>query len=135
MSTQHALSIAAFYSALHILIFLALSLWVVRERNIRKIGLGTGDDPEFLRIVRMHGHTAEYLSPILALLLFFVVLDVGSIPIHLFGIATVAGRVLHSAGLHKSPYRSMGRVLGMSLIWCALAFGSLAILLVPLARG
>ncbi|MES2907330.1 MAG: MAPEG family protein [Pseudomonadota bacterium] len=134
MSTQHALHIAAFYSALHILFFVALSLWVVRERTARKIGLGTGDDPEFTRLVRMHGHTAEYLAPILALLVLFVVLDIGTLATHLFGAVTLLGRVMHSAGLHKSPYRTLGRLGGMVLIMGALIIGSLAILIIPLAR-
>ena len=134
MSTQHALHIAAFYSALHILLFVILSLWVVRERNRRHIGLGHGDDPEFQRIIRIHGHAAEYLAPILALLLLFVVLDIGTLPTHLFGVATLSGRVMHVAGLHKTPYRSMGRLIGMGLITASLALGSLTILIAPLMR-
>ncbi len=135
MSTQHALNIAAFYSAIHVLIFLALSALVVRERLKRRIGLGNGEDVQFLQIVRMHGHTAEYLAPTLVLMLFFAVLDVGALSAHLFGVTSLAGRVLHIAGLHSSPARSMGRVLGMGLIMASLALASLTILLLPLLRG
>jgi uncharacterized membrane protein YecN with MAPEG domain len=135
MSTQHALNIAAFYSALHILIFLALSILVVRERISRKIGLGDAGDIQFLQIMRMHGHTAEYLSPTLVLMMFFAIMDVGPLATHLFGIASIAGRTLHIAGLHASPSQSMGRALGMTLIIASLALASLTIIFLPLVRG
>jgi hypothetical protein len=135
MSTQHALNIAAFYSALHILIFLALSVLVIKERIGRKIGLGDAGDMQFLQIVRMHGHAAEYLSPTLILMMFFAIMDVGSLATHLFGIASVAGRVLHIAGLHASPSQSMGRILGMTLIIVSLALASLTVIFLPLVRG
>jgi uncharacterized membrane protein YecN with MAPEG domain len=135
MLTQHALNIAAFYAALHVLIFVALSAWVVSERVRRRIGLGDGGDQEFLQIVRIHGHTAEYLAPTLILMMFFAILDVGALLTHLFGVVSVAGRVLHIAGIHSSPYRSMGRVLGMTLILLSLIFASVTIIALPLVRG
>jgi uncharacterized membrane protein YecN with MAPEG domain len=135
MLTQHALNIAAFYAALHILIFVALSAWVIRERIKRRIGLGDGGDMEFLQILRIHAHAAEYLAPMLILMMFFAIMDVGALSTHLFGIASVAGRVLHVAGIHSSPYRSMGRVLGMMLILASLALASVTIILLPLVRG
>lgn len=135
MLTQHALNIAAFYAALHVLIFVGLSGWVIRERIKRRIGLGDGGDPEFLQIIRIHAHTAEYLAPTLILMMFFAIMDVGALTTHLFGIASIAGRVLHIAGIHSSPYRSMGRVLGMTLILVSLALASATIILLPLIRG
>jgi uncharacterized membrane protein YecN with MAPEG domain len=132
MLAQHALNIAGFYAALHVLIFIALSGWVVRERLARKIGLGDGGDVQFLQLVRMHGHTAEYLAPTLILMMFFAIMDVGALSVHLFGIASIAGRVLHIAGIHSSPHRSMGRALGMTLILGSLAVASLTIILFPL---
>lgn len=135
MLPQNALNIAAFYAALHILIFVALSGWVIRERLKRRIALGDGGDPDFLKVVRIHGHTAEYLAPVLILMMFFAIMDVGVLPTHLFGIVSVAGRVLHMAGIYSSPYRSMGRVIGMALILCSLVLASLTIILLPLFRG
>jgi uncharacterized membrane protein YecN with MAPEG domain len=135
MLTQHALNIAAFYAALHVLIFVGLSAWVVSERVKRRIGLGDGGDQEFLQILRIHGHTAEYLAPTLILMMFFAIMDMGALSTHLFGIVSVAGRVLHIAGIHSSPYRSMGRVLGMTLILVSLTFAAIAIILLPLLRG
>ena len=135
MLTQHALNIAAFYAALHVLIFVGLSGWVVYERNVRRIGLGDGGDPQFLQIMRIHGHTAEYLAPTLILLMFFAIMDAGALLTHLFGVVSIAGRVLHIAGIHSSPYRSMGRVLGMTLILLSLVFASLTVIALPLLRG
>lgn len=135
MLTQNTLGIASFYCALHILIFLALSVFVVRERLRRRIGLGDGGDMEFLQISRMQGHASEYLSPTLVLLLLFAILDMGLFAVHGFGMATLAGRIMHAAGLHKSPYRSIGRLFGMTLILVSLGVGCFAIILLPLLRG
>jgi len=132
MLTNNMLDLAAFYGALHILIFLGLSIAVIRERLSRRIGLGDGGDMEFLQISRMQGHAAEYLAPILVLLLFFALLDIGALGLHLFGLATLAGRVMHAAGIHKTPYLSMGRTLGMVLLIAALGLGSLGLLFLSL---
>lgn len=134
MLAHNALAFAAFYSALHVLIFLGLGALVIRERYRRRIGLGDGGDMEFLQISRMHGHAAEYLAPVLIVLLFLALLDFGLLALHLFGIATLAGRVMHAAGIHKTPYISIGRTFGMILTVGALAFASLALLLAPLFR-
>ena len=135
MLTLNVLNIAAFYSGLHILILVALSVFVIRERLTRRIGLGHAEDRQFFQIVRMHGHAAEFLPPVIAVLLFMALQDSGALALHLFGIATLVGRVLHAAGLHSSPNRSLGRLFGTIITLTSLTFGSLFMILLPLLRG
>lgn len=103
-----------FYAAILALIYVGLSLYVVRGRWQHRVALGHGADSVLERRVRMHGNFAEYV-PIALILLFM--LDVAKLPplgIHILGIMLVAGRVLHLSGLHAAPV-SKRRLVGMVL--------------------
>ena len=65
------MTITAIYAALLGLLFLALSVNVVRTRRATRVSLGAGDHPLLERRIRAHGNFAEY-TPIALILIAFV---------------------------------------------------------------
>jgi len=130
------LYISPLYIGLHALMFVMLSLFVVKARAKYQVTFGTGNNEDFLRIVRVQMNFAEYVP--LALLGLVILEAIGSyiILLHLLGGALFFGRILHAWGLHKtssvSPARVVGTVLtitvllieGIALVYHGLTFGA-----------
>lgn len=109
------LPITAFYASILAFIYLYISGLVIVHRRSNRIGVGDGGDEVLQRLVRVHGNFAEYVP--LSLLLLAILEISTDIPwlIHLFGIALIAGRLLHAYGLRHSAGGSWQRVTGMML--------------------
>ncbi|HZH45981.1 MAG TPA: MAPEG family protein [Roseococcus sp.] len=124
-----AAPVTALYAALLALLFLALSVLVIRQRLEAKVALGLGKAEGLLRASRAHGNFAEYV-PILLVLLLLLELG-GSRPwlLHALGAAILLGRVLHASGISRSPERLVLRQAGMLLTFVPLAVAALALLL------
>jgi uncharacterized protein len=111
------LPVTALYAAVLTLILMALAINVTRARRKLRVGLGDGNNPVMLRMVRIHGNAAEYI-PIAVLLMLVYELNGGShATLHVCGCALILGRVLHAAGLWNSDGQSPGRAIGQSLTW------------------
>lgn len=91
--------ITAFYAGLLGLLFLYLSVLVIRGRITNKIALGDNGDRHFMQLVRSHGNFAEYTPLILLLLLIAELNGTASIFLHVAGVSLLIGRILHSLGL------------------------------------
>lgn len=112
--------ITAFYAGLLALWFILLSVRVVTTRRSARVGLGTGDNRELARRVRVHGNFAEYV-PLALLLLLLLEVNTALVWLpHAAGAALFLGRVAHFIGLGRSIGHSWGRVIGTSLTWLAL---------------
>ena len=59
------------FAAIFVLIYVVLTFGVVRRRFGKKISLGTGEDRDLEKAIRIHGNFAEYVP--LSLLLFWFV--------------------------------------------------------------
>jgi uncharacterized membrane protein YecN with MAPEG domain len=111
------LPVTALYGAILTLILTALAMNVTLHRRRLRVGLGDGNNPVMLRMVRIHGNAAEYI-PIALLLMLIYELNGGShTALHLCGCALILGRVLHAAGLWNSDGQSPGRAGGQTLTW------------------
>lgn len=118
-------AITSLYVGFGALIFVALAFRVSLQRMKHQVGLGDGGSPEVLQAVRAHGNCAEYLP---LLLLIVAATEASGAPawvVHAFGAATIAGRILHAAGLSASSGRTLGRMLGTMLSWGVLVFGGI----------
>ena len=113
-------AIAGFYAGLVALLVIGLGARVARLRMRHRVGLGDGGIAELAQAIRAHGNLVEY-APLALLLLLIAELSSAAPPaaLHAAGIAILAGRVLHAAGLTRSPNRSTGRFLGSLLTWLA----------------
>lgn len=112
--------ITGYYAAALAVMYVALALWVIRQRFRLRVGLGDGQQPDLIKAIRVHGNFAEYV-PLLLLMLFFV--EQANAPIwqlHALGGLILGGRLLHAIGLFRSSGTSVPRFLGMISTFSAL---------------
>lgn len=129
------IQITPLYASILVLIFLALSVHVVRLRRARKIGVGSGQVPELELAVRVHGNFSEYVPLAVLLLLFMELNGVGAAWLHAYGGLLVIARILHAAGLGKSAGITAGRVAGTALTWTLMLVAVLVNLWLVFARA
>lgn len=122
----------ALYAALLALLYLAITVGVLRARYASKIALGTGEDRALFRAARAHANFAEYVPLILVLM---ALAESGGAPrllVHAIGLATLVGRTLHAYGIRQEPeplaFRSSGMILTLTSLGVA-AFTTLAVAL------
>jgi uncharacterized membrane protein YecN with MAPEG domain len=114
-----AFTITLFYAGVLTLVYLALSVQVVRLRRSLQVGLGTGGHEVLDRATRAHANFGEYVP--LALLL-IALLEAGTAApawlLHLLGLMLFFGRVMHGfLGLNRRSGYSPGRFWGTCLTW------------------
>ena len=123
-----SVQISAIYASVLAIVFIVLSYRVAQRRMRFQVGLGTGDNRELERAVRIHGNFAEYVPLALLLLALF---ESGGAPgwaVHAAGAALLIARVLHAVGLTQSSGRTTGRFTGILATWLVilgLALGNL----------
>ncbi len=103
------------YAAIIGLVFVVLSVRTLLLRRRLGIAIGTGEDPELTRAMRVHSNFAEYVP--LALILFYfleVETDV-DLWIHVLCISLIVGRLLHAYGVSQVEENYRFRMAGMIL--------------------
>jgi uncharacterized membrane protein YecN with MAPEG domain len=112
--------ITSLHASVLALVYLALSLRVMRLRLIHRQALGDGGHAALTRAVRMHGHFAEYVPLALLLLLLLELAQTPPVVLHGYGLLLLASRLLHLAGLLQTPepvgWRLATMVLTVNLI-------------------
>ena len=121
MSTL-SLSIVPVYAAVLGILFLALTIAVIRNRYRLKVSLGGGDE-RMNRIIRGHGNFAEYVPMSLLLLAFAEIGGTEALAIHLGGLALLCGRLLHGYALALTPRNLPARRYGMILTLASIVVG------------
>lgn len=122
--------ITAFYAGLLGILFLYLSVLVIKGRFSKKISLGNGGDHHFQQVIRAHGNFSEY-TPIVLILLFVAEVNLSHpITLHLAGTALLSGRFLHAFGLRRHSGSSWQRISGMLLTFASLIILSVMNILV-----
>ena len=113
-------TITSFYAGLLALLFLALSLNVVRGRFLHRVSVGDGGDRDLRKRMRVHANWAEYAPITLVLLLLAELQGYPPFVLHLGGATLLAGRVLHAYGFGRTPQSVPLRRVGMILTAAAL---------------
>lgn len=117
------------YAAVLALIFVVLSFRTLLLRRRKGIAIGTSDDLELTRAMRVHSNFAEY-APIALLLIYFLEVRVGSgLLIHLLCVALLLGRVLHAFGVSQTEEKFFFRVSGMFLTLACIISASTRLLI------
>ena len=111
--------IIALYAALLALLYIALTINVIRLRYKHKISLGHRDIPELERAIRAHGNFAEYVP--LTLIMVGLSAHLGAPPwvLHLLGGALLLARLSHAYYLcvkYKTIFRQIGVVLTLLIL-------------------
>jgi hypothetical protein len=120
---------AALWTGLNILLLLALSLLVVRQRQKHKVMIGDGGAEELLRANRAFGNATEYVPAALIGLAVLAAVGANPLIIHGLGAALLVGRIGHAVGLSRSAGTSAGRFVGTLLTWLVLLFTGVLLVL------
>jgi uncharacterized membrane protein YecN with MAPEG domain len=120
--------ITPIYVALLAILFLFLSFKTIKVRKKLQIGVGTGDNPELLRAMRVHANFSEYVPITLILILSVELLRGHFILVHCLGAALLIGRVLHAYGVSQTKENLKFRVSGMLLTFSTMLVSIISIL-------
>ncbi len=121
--------ITAIYAAVLAVMYVGLALAVVRQRFKLRVDLGDGQQPELIKAIRIHGNFAEYVPFLLVLMFIVEQQQAAAWQIHLLGVLTVGGRLLHLLGLSQSSGTSIPRFFGMISTFAALLCAAALLLL------
>jgi uncharacterized membrane protein YecN with MAPEG domain len=115
------LMITGLYASLLGLLFLLLSIYVIKQRRANVVSLGDGDIDSLQKATRAHGNFAEYAPFCLILLLVAEMTSSAEVFLHICGILLLYGRAAHAYGLVTKSGPSFGRVSGMLATFASLA--------------
>jgi len=118
----------AVYAALLALLFLGLSVRVIRLRQAFQVALGDAGEKSLKRAIRVQANFTEYV-PLCLLLLYFV--ESGQAPaalMHGLGVALLMGRSLHAFGVSHVEENLRFRVAGMAITFGVLLLSALYLL-------
>lgn len=122
------------YAGILTLIFVVLSVRVIRARYTAKVRLGDGGDRRLLRAQRVQANFAEYV-PLALILMTLIELQRGiSWVVHVVGLLLLVGRLAHAYGFGGDPGVFRLRQAGMTLTFAALIAGAAANLWLALAK-
>lgn len=121
-----ALPITLLFASVLALIFLALSVVVVRGRFLHRVSIGAGGKLPLERAMRIHANFAEYVP--LALILLGLLEISGHRPGFLYALGTVlvVARILHIVGMSLPKAPNPFRMFGMLGTWGVLLVEALA---------
>lgn len=119
------MSIMPLYASLLALLFVALSVQVIRLRRSRQIAIGDAGDAALLRAMRVHSNFAEYV-PLCLIMIYLVETQLGWVLlVHGLGLVLLLARLSHAYGVSQARENLRFRVFGM--------LGTFAVLLVAAA--
>ena len=109
------LTITPFYAAPMVVLFITLSVQVIRYRRANRIALGDAGDRELLARVRAQGNCAEYMPLGLILLMMAELAGASAIGLHIAGLSLGIGRAVHAAHLSFLRNQLSLRVIAITL--------------------
>ncbi|MEO2265950.1 MAPEG family protein [Pseudoalteromonas pernae] len=121
--------IVSIYAAILALVYVQLSLYVVKVRTEKRQSLGTGDHEELNRAIRAHSNFIEYVPFALILLFLNEYQGMASHYVHILGIVFVIGRLLHASNIAQINEKLKIRVLSMLLTFSVMIITAISLLL------
>ena len=120
------------YAALLAIIFVFLSIRIIRQRHKLKIGLGDAGNKDMQRAVRVHANFAEYVP--VGLLMIYLVEQSGVYAwfAHALCLGLLLGRLSHAYGVSQSKENFRFRIAGMSLTFAVLLASAVHLLWVQI---
>jgi len=108
-----SLPITGLYAGLLTVLFIGLSINIIRLRYKYKTGIGDGGNEMLAKAIRVHGNFSEYIPLALLLLGIYEINGASPLWLHILGAVLFIGRVLHAVGLNKSTGTTKQRQIGM----------------------
>jgi len=113
-------AITAIYASISALLLIALAINVTVHRNKLGVLFGDGGKPQMIRMLRVHGNSAEYI-PIGVILMGLYELDHGlPVALHVTGIALIVSRLIYIGGIWNADGVTAGRGIGIVLTWATI---------------
>ena len=110
--------ITSFYIGCLSLLYLGLTLNVVRNRWKFRQSLGSGNEAQMEKAIRMHGNFSEYVPLIMLMMALLEFNKASPTLLHSLGIILLLGRAIHAYGIaiKKVPnsFRFMGTVMTLT---------------------
>ena len=130
--TVMLLTIVPVFSAFFAVMFVLLSINVIRARRKHKVGIGTGRNKSVERAMRVHANFAEYV-PFALLLIALLELNKANSAL-LIGLCSVllVGRLVHAYGVSMENERFAYRVCGMLMTFAVILISGVANLVIAL---
>lgn len=123
-----ALSITPLYVALLTLVFLALSVLVIRERFSVRTSVGDGGHKTLTRRMRVQGNFAEYVPLGLLLMLCVELQGAPAVAVHAMGATLLVGRLCHAIGMSLTPQVFILRQVGILLTFLMLTVSAITVI-------
>jgi uncharacterized membrane protein YecN with MAPEG domain len=115
--------ITPFYAALLALLFVKLTLNVIKTRRRESVAIGDGNNPALQRAIGVHNNFAQYVPISLLLIAFLELQAAPNIVIHMLGLSLLVSRCMHAYGLAKTKenfkIRTISMVATISIILAA----------------
>jgi hypothetical protein len=128
------MSIIPFYASLLALLFVALSMQVIRLRRSRQIAIGDAGDAALLRAMRVHSNFAEYV-PLCLFMIYLVETQMGwALLVHALGLVLLLARLSHAYGVSQARENFRFRVFGMVGTFAVLVVSALGLLTTTVGR-
>lgn len=113
-----AIESSVIYVGVLTLLMLVLGARVSLLRQKHRVSMGSGDQPELNRALRIFGNFTEWVPMILVGLVLCELVGAPGLLIHLVGIALIVGRLSHVAGLYPDR-TTTARMIGVLLTWAS----------------
>lgn len=107
--------ITPLYTAIIALIFVVLSVRTLLLRRRHGVAIGTGENQELARAMRVHANFAEYVPLAVILFYFFEITINEDLWVHVLFISLIIGRLSHAYGVSQMKENYNFRVVGMVL--------------------
>ncbi len=123
------LAIVPYYAAVLALVFVALSVNVIKGRRERRVAIGVSGAGDLERRVRVHGNFAEYAPFALLLITMAELRGTPPLVLHALCASLLLGRLAHAWGVSRTDEDLRFRVAGMAATFAAIAGAALALIL------
>lgn len=125
------MKIVPLYAAVLSLLFIGLSIKVIRLRQTLRVGIGYAKNEELLRASRVHSNFSEYVPLSLILLFFIETQNAHALIVHGLCLMLLVGRSVHAYGVSQVQEKLQFRVTGMLMTFTVIALSAAYILLAP----
>jgi uncharacterized protein len=127
-SNPQLLTIVPIYAAIFGLMFVYLSVLVIKQRRANKVSLGDGDNPALRKAIAVHSNFSQYV-PLALLLITFVELNhAPALLTHGLCASLLIGRVAHAYGLAQAVQIMKLRQIGVLLTFGVIIISALYLL-------
>jgi uncharacterized membrane protein YecN with MAPEG domain len=123
-----SVQILPIYAALLGFVFFYLSVRTIGLRRKLRIGIGSNENNQMLRAMRVHSNFAEYVPITLILILFVEAQGGPPLLVHALGALLLIGRSVHAYGVSQMNEKFVFRVSGMMMTFAALLVSACVLL-------